>query len=295
LGGGVAYAFWEEIWGVLARPITHQGLHVEFIAISPMETVMTSFKLSLATGFLLAFPIIVWQAWRFIAPALFHGERKVFLGSFGAAVIMFFAGAAFCYFAVLPAGLQFLASYTEGIITQNWKQADYASFITKFLVAFGLIFELPVVTFVLSRMGLITPASMRSSIRYAVVVIFLVAAFLTPGPDPVSQILMALPMCLLYGLSIGVCALAQPKDEGEASASDSSSASSSGKTKKKETVKAKSKSKSKAKSKTMPEATEDPNREPKREPKMAPQDEPKAEPKVEPEIKDKTKPEETDL
>ncbi len=210
LGTGIAFWQWERLWSWLARPVAAQKLPVTFIATSPMETVMTSFKLSLIAGCLLAFPWVLWQAWRFLAPGLYAKERRLFLVTFGSAVVMFAMGAAFCYFAVLPAGLAFLANYMQGAVTQSWKQADFAAFIVQFLLAFGIIFEMPVVAFVLGRMELITPRSMWQFFRFAIVIIFIAAALLTPGPDPVSQIMMAVPLCLLYLVSIGVCKLASP-------------------------------------------------------------------------------------
>jgi sec-independent protein translocase protein TatC len=124
---------------------------------------------------------------------------------------MFIAGAAFCYYAVLPAGLSFLANYMDGAVTQSWRQATYAAFVIQFLLAFGVIFELPVAVFLLAKLGLVTARGMWGFTRYAVVIIFVVAAFLTPGPDPVSQLLMALPLIALYILSIGVCVVAGRK------------------------------------------------------------------------------------
>jgi sec-independent protein translocase protein TatC len=208
IGAGVAYWKWEDLWAWLAGPITRQRLPVSFIATSPMETVVTSFKLSLIAGVFLAFPWVTWQAWRFLAPGLYKNERKLFLGAFLGFVFMFVAGAAFCYYAVLPAGLSFLANYMDGAVTQSWRQSTYAAFIIQFLLAFGIIFELPVAVFLLARLDLITARGMWGFSRYAVVLIFVVAAVLTPGPDPVSQLLMALPLCGLYLVSIGVCALA---------------------------------------------------------------------------------------
>lgn len=212
LGAAVAYWKWEQLWAWLAGPITKQGLHVSFIATSPMETVMTSFKLSLIAGVFLSFPWITWQAWRFLAPGLYRNERRLFLTAFTGFVVMFVAGAAFCYYAVLPAGLSFLANYMDGAVTQSWRQATYAAFVIQFLLAFGVIFELPVAVFLLAKLDLITAKGMWGFSRYAVVIIFVVAAFLTPGPDPVSQLLMALPLIALYLASIGVCAIAKPKE-----------------------------------------------------------------------------------
>lgn len=211
IGAGIAYWKWEQVWAWLTGPITHQHLKVEFIATSPMESVMTSFKLSMVVGCFLAFPWVTWQVWRFLAPGLYRNERRLFLGAFVGFVVMFLVGAAFCYYTVLPAGLAFLANFAEGTVTQNWKQSDFASFVIQFLLAFGAIFELPVAVFLLSRLELITARGMWSFFRFAIVAIFIVAAVLTPGPDPVSQLLMATPLCVLYIVSIGVCALAAPK------------------------------------------------------------------------------------
>lgn len=213
VGAGLAYWKWEMLWAWLTGPITRQNLKVTFIATSPMETVMTSFKLSLIAGCFLSFPWVTWQVWRFLAPGLYRNERRLFLGAFFGFVVMFVAGAAFCYYAVLPAGLNFLATYMDGAVAQNWKQADFASFVIQFLLAFGVIFELPVAVFLLSRLDLITARGMWSFFRFAIIIIFIAAALLTPGPDPVSQLLMAAPLCALYLLSIGVCALASPRRE----------------------------------------------------------------------------------
>lgn len=216
VASGIAYFFWEKLWAVIAYPLTKQHLKVDLIATSPMETVMTSFKMSLISGFIIAFPWVMWNVWRFLAPALFDKEKRIFIITFFSSIIMFAVGASFAYFAVLPAGLAFLATYTNGAIAQNWRQGDFASFISQFMLAFGFIFELPVMAYVLAKMGLITAKSMWNFFRYAVILIFAVAALLTPGPDPVSQIMMAVPLVVLYLLSIGICALAQKKAEAEA-------------------------------------------------------------------------------
>jgi sec-independent protein translocase protein TatC len=214
-GSGVAFFFWERIWQALANPITKQHLQVDFIATTPMETVITSIKMSVISGAILSFPFTMWHVWRFLAPALFSNERRLFLIAFFSSIVMFGLGAAFAYFAVLPAGLAFLATYTDGAITQAWKQGDFASFISQFMLAFGVIFELPVVAFVLSTMGLITARGMWGFFRYAVILIFIVAALLTPGPDPVSQLMMAVPLIVLYLASIGIAAVAQRKASAE--------------------------------------------------------------------------------
>ena len=213
VAASVCYGYWERIWAALAYPLTKQHLKVAFIATSPMETFMTSIKMSLISGIIVSVPWILWHVWRFLAPGLYAKERKVFAVAFGSSIFMFAAGAAFAYFAVLPSGLAFLATYTDGAIAQSWRQGEFVGFMSQFMLAFGIIFELPVVCYVLASMGLITARGMWGFFRYAIVLIFLVAAFLTPGPDPVSQCLMAVPLVLLYAASIGITAMAQKKGE----------------------------------------------------------------------------------
>ncbi len=216
VSSSVCYGYWERIWAALSYPLTKQHLKVEFIATSPMETFMTSVKMSLISGIIVAIPWILWHVWRFLAPGLYSKERKVFAIAFGSSIVMFASGAAFAYFAVLPAGLAFLATYTGGAIAQDWRQGEFVGFMSQFMLAFGVIFELPVACYVLSSMGLITARGMWGFFRYALVLIFVMAAFLTPGPDPVSQCLMAVPLAILYLASIGIAALAARKPEGEA-------------------------------------------------------------------------------
>ena len=218
VSASVCYGFWERIWAALAYPLTKQHLQVSFIATSPMETFMTSIKMSLISGVIVAFPYVMWHVWRFLAPGLFAKERKVFAIAFSSSIVMFLVGAAFAYFAVLPAGLTFLATYTKGAIAQNWRQGEFVGFMSQFMLAFGIIFELPVAAYVLANLGLITAKGMWGFFRYAIVIIFVVAALLTPGPDPVSQLLMAVPLVVLYAVSIGICKVAEKKQAAEENA-----------------------------------------------------------------------------
>ncbi len=207
----ICFHFWKNIWSWMVLPLTSQNLKVQFIALTPLEAFVASFKISLLGGVFLSLPIILWQMWRFVAPALYTHERRLFIPAFVSSIFMFLVGTAFCFWIVMPSGLHFLATYSNGLIEQNWKQTEYIGFVTKFLLAFGFVFQLPVATFVLSKLNLVTPRSMWRFSKYAVIVNFLIAAFLTPGPDPISQIMLALPLCLLYFASIGICWLTQRK------------------------------------------------------------------------------------
>jgi len=196
-----SYVYWREIWNFLTIPLKQKGMQVQLINTAPAEAFITSIKVALVAGILFASPWVLWNFWRFVAPGLFIKEKRMIIPVLFFSVVLFLAGAAFCYFTVLPFGLKFLANYTLGEVAPHWRQGEYASFILKILIAFGVTFELPIVSYTLTRMGLITPSTLISFSRYAIVLIFLLAAFLTP-PDPITQIFLAFPLCIVYALSI---------------------------------------------------------------------------------------------
>ena len=169
--------------------------------------------ISLIAGLILAFPMVLFELWRFIAPGLSPKERKnasIFVGS---ASILFFAGALFGYYLIVPLSLQFLTTYTVSGEVQNlFEMASYLSTVSSIVVASGLLFELPVAVYLLSRLGLATPQGMRNYRRHSWVGILVVAAVITP-PDVFSQILVSVPIALLYELSIGLSILAQSQRE----------------------------------------------------------------------------------
>ncbi len=169
--------------------------------------------ISLIAGLILAFPFVLFELWRFIAPGLSLKERKnatIFVGS---ASLLFFAGALFGYYLIVPLSLQFLTTYTVSGEVQNlFEMASYLSTVSSIVVASGLLFELPVAVYLLSRLGLATPQGMRTYRRHAWVGILVVAAVITP-PDVFSQIIVSIPIALLYELSIGLSRLAQSQRE----------------------------------------------------------------------------------
>jgi len=159
-------------------------------------------------GLILSVPNILYQIWAFIAPGLMPKERRyirwiVFFTSF-----CFLAGIAFAYFVMLPSALQFFAVFGTNAIENNIAINEYMSFIISVMLGAGVVFELPMVSWFLSKLGLLTPAFMRRYRRHAIVGILILAALLTPGTDPVSQILLTIPLVLLYEISIGVSAMA---------------------------------------------------------------------------------------
>lgn len=176
----------------------------DFVYLSPSELVTSYMKLSLVLGLVFASPFILWQVWAFIRPGLTKTEGR----SAGSAVVggfvFFLIGAAFCFYVILPITLQFFYNFNGSRdITANISFSNYMNFILGMLVAFGVVFEMPVLSYLLARLGVIGPGLLVKGRKYAILLIFVVAAIITP-PDVVSQIMTAVPMIALYELSIAV-------------------------------------------------------------------------------------------
>jgi len=179
--------------------------HSSMVYIGLPELFFAQMKAAIFAGFFLAFPYLLIELWGFIGPALYKGERKVFWIFSIASYICFIGGSLFGYFIVFPFGFDFFLSLTQpGEIMPSLSIGEYLGLSIKLLLAFGFIFEMPLVTFILSRMGIITPELMLKQGRAAIIIIFLMSAFLTP-PDPFTMFLMAGPLLFLYIVSIIVC------------------------------------------------------------------------------------------
>jgi sec-independent protein translocase protein TatC len=173
----------------------------EFIYVAPAELLMSYIMISVICGMVLSLPVICYQLWKFIRPGLMPKERKagVLVLIFG--MILFFGGAAFAYVIVLPFTLKFfVALNTQSNITAMVSVQNYLNFVVTILVTFGTVFELPIVIILLTQIGLINPKIMRKQRKYAILVIFILAAIITP-PDVTSQILVAVPMIVLFEVS----------------------------------------------------------------------------------------------
>jgi sec-independent protein translocase protein TatC len=200
----------DEIFAVLAAPLRRLQIRgLMLIGTAVTEAFFTKMKVSFIAAVMLASPVLLWQAWQFIAPGLYEHEKRysrsfVLFGS-----IFFIAGAAFCYAVVIQQGLQFLLQRYEAIDIQPLLQVgDYLSVVSRLVLAFGVMFELPVLAFFLARVGLIDHRFLIRHSRYAIVAIALFAAVLTP-PDLISQVLLMVPLTLLYGISIAVAYVAR--------------------------------------------------------------------------------------
>ncbi len=176
-------------------------------------------KVSFFAGILGALPFILYQLWLFIAPGLYENEKQMVYPFVIGGAFMFFVGVLFAYYVVTPFGFQFLITFGSFLYTPLINIEDYVGFFTKILAGFGLAFELPVVAYTLGKIGLITDKSLKEFFKYAVVIIFILAALLTP-PDVLTQMLMAAPLIILYGLSIIILKYVNPHVEEDDENSD---------------------------------------------------------------------------
>jgi len=182
------------------------------VTISPTEAFFVIVKLCILAGVMGAMPFIFYQIWKYVGVALKKKERKYLIFFGPVSYILFFCGAAFAFRAVLPLAIRFLRTFSTADITPMWSLNAYVSFLSKMIIAFGLMFELPLVILLLSKLGLVTHRSKKKGLKYAVVVIFVVAAVLTP-PDVISQIMLAVPILLLYLVGIWICHVVTKKRE----------------------------------------------------------------------------------
>jgi len=168
----------------------------------------THIYISFVAGFIMAFPYFLWEVWRFIKPALSSKERKYSRGVVFFASLLFISGVLFGYYVISPLSINFLGSYQISAQVANQISLDsFISTVTILTLSAGIVFELPVVIYFLSKIGLVTPQFLRSYRKHAMVVILIIAAIITPSPDATSQILVAIPLFLLYEIGIGVSAM----------------------------------------------------------------------------------------
>jgi sec-independent protein translocase protein TatC len=171
-------------------------------AIDPTETFGTYFKVAFTTGLGLALPVLIYQLLRFLAPGLTRSERRATYMSMPFVLACFVTGAAFCYLIILPSALQFLLGFGDPRILKQVSLTKFVGFVTNFMLAVGTSFELPVVLFMLAKLGIVTHARLARFRKYAFLLSFVAAAIITPTPDPINQALVAIPLFVLYELGL---------------------------------------------------------------------------------------------
>jgi sec-independent protein translocase protein TatC len=189
---------------------------VRLIFTNPTGGFMIYVKLAVTVGLLFSIPVIVYQVWQFIAPGLLMRERRVAVWVVFFTTLCFLLGAWFCYYVVLKFGLSFLLSFQTDVLLPMVSIDEYFGFVTILIVVFGLVFEMPVIAYFLTKIGLLTPEFMRQKRRYSIVAIFVAAAVLTPSTDAFTLMLLAVPLMVLYEISIWVSKVALSKEMKEA-------------------------------------------------------------------------------
>jgi sec-independent protein translocase protein TatC len=211
VGFVAAYIFAEELFQFLARPLMeNMGEGQKLIFTNLPEMFFAYLKTAFVAGILASAPIIFYQLYMFVAPGLYKNERRLVVPFVIASTILFVGGSLFGYFIVFPFGFRFFLGFAGGSIQALPRVKEYFSFAVKLLLAFGVVFELPVVAFFLGKMGVLTPELMRKQRKYAILLTFAMGAILTP-PDVVTQCMMALPLIVLYEISILVVKMARTK------------------------------------------------------------------------------------
>ena len=206
----VFYAAIDPLMNLITGPIVERGITVIYTEMS--AALMTKLKVAFIAGVVVASPYVFWQIWSFIKPALYAHERRMFRLTFAATVFLFLLGVAFCYVAVYFLAVDFFLVAGENLATPMLAIDKYVSFLFGFVLPFGLAFELPVALYLTTRMGLTNHKTLASKRKYVILAVVVIAAFLTP-PDVVSQIMLSIPILLLYELSLLICRMVKPREQ----------------------------------------------------------------------------------
>lgn len=195
------YGFCDPLVSFILQPVKARGIEVISTAVS--DALVMKFKVCLVAALVCAMPIIIWQIWSFVAPALYEREKKAFRLLFFAALLLFALGVLFCYIVIFPLTVDLFWEAGTNVAETMWNVKDYFNFVLSFVLPFGLMFDLPIVMYLLARKGLITYRSAAKARKYVILAIAVFAAILTP-PDVVSQIMLMIPMIILYEISVQI-------------------------------------------------------------------------------------------
>jgi sec-independent protein translocase protein TatC len=205
---GIAFgllAFWPGpagLYDLLAQPmVAHLPQGTKLIATNVISPILVPLKITLMAAFLVALPVVLYQVWAFVAPGLYSHEKKMVLPLVVSSTILFFVGVAFCYFLVIPGMSKFIQAFAPTAITAAPDIEQYFGFVLMMFFVFGIAFEVPIAVIVLARIGVVKIEQLRAWRGYFIVGSFIVAAVVTP-PDVISQLALAIPMCVLYEIGI---------------------------------------------------------------------------------------------
>ncbi len=210
LGSAISYGYIDDILSVLLYPSTVTNKPIMIQSLQVQSMFLIKWFISFASGFVLALPYLIYQFWKFVAPGLKVNEKRFALPFVFFAFSSFIVGVLFGYTVLIPFSLEFFSGIASPHVENNFSIQYYFSFLTWLLIGAGVIFQLPVVSLVLSAIGILTPAFMRHYRRHSIVTILILSSFITP-PDPVSMLIMSLPLFILYETSIGVSWLVNRK------------------------------------------------------------------------------------
>jgi sec-independent protein translocase protein TatC len=221
IGFVASYGFKETLFGILVRPLRNvMGTGETLIYTGLPEAFFTYLKVSLLAGIMLTAPVLIYQFWMFVSPGLYRKERRILIPIVFLSSLFFVGGSLFGYFIVFPWGFKFFLGFATDYIRPLPSMKEYLGFSAKLLLAFGLVFELPLVITFLARLGLVSVPFLKKNRKYALLLFFAGAAILTP-PDVVTQVMMALPLMLLYEISIlGARIFGREKPPAESPAED---------------------------------------------------------------------------
>jgi sec-independent protein translocase protein TatC len=216
LGFVVLFNFSEKLFDILMFPLKHemrldftspyfhinQKTPISLVFLAPAEAFWMHMKVSFVAAFIASLPVIFFQIWKFISPGLLSKEKKYVTPFLFSATLLFLTGALFCFVIILPFAMTFLLGYKTGNLSPMISVGSYIDFCLKFILAFGAIFELPVAIIFLTKFGIVSPESLAKKRKFAVLFAFIAAAILTPTPDAFNQVLMAVPIIVLYEIGI---------------------------------------------------------------------------------------------
>lgn len=210
IGSAISFGYIDKIFEILLYPTKNTTNPISLQVLSVQGMFLIKWFISFISGILVSLPILIYQFWQFVAPGLKINEKKYAFPVVFFACSSFMVGVSFGYFILIPFSLEFFSGISAGHVENNFSIQYYFSFLTWLMLGSGLIFQLPVVSLFLSAIGLLTPPFMRHYRRHSIIVILILSSFITP-PDPVSMLIMAFPLILLYEISIGVSWLVDRK------------------------------------------------------------------------------------